>query len=337
MEDTRTKSTVLIDDIKPDQNQPRKQFTEKHISELATSILTEGFIQPIECDSEMKIIIGECRYRAAKQAGLTEIPVIINSNPLTPYERLRRQISENMMQSGGDKSELMNPADTAKGLARLLILKAYKKSKDVQPGGASSETDGFDSLKFKDDIRLYQAISSYNNKELTEIYNSISHEVRYGLIKEVCEETGISDNKVRELLDILDQPEFVIVDIQAGRPRTYYREADTAPEGIKEKIKEKIAAGDYGSRGEVTQDVKIAKISPDLAVFELERQKAKESTKTNRILNGIVHLALALEGQPLESVETREVPIVIRQLQYIKKEIETYLSKGTVLIGEIQK
>ena len=58
MEDTRTKSTVLIDDIKPDQNQPRKQFTEKHISELATSILTEGFIQPIECDSEMKMPSG---------------------------------------------------------------------------------------------------------------------------------------------------------------------------------------------------------------------------------------------------------------------------------------
>ena len=36
--------------------------------------------------------------------------------------------------------EMMNPTDTAKGLARLLILKAYNKSKDVQPGGASPST-----------------------------------------------------------------------------------------------------------------------------------------------------------------------------------------------------
>ena len=337
MEDTRIKSTVLINDIKPDLAQPRKIFTDKHISELAVSLLTEGFIHPIEISSDMRIVVGECRWRAAKQAGFTEIPVIINANPLTPYQRLRRQISENMMQSGADKTEMMNPTDTAKGLARLLILKAYNKSKDVQPGGASPSVDKFDALKFKDDTRLYQAISSYNNKELIEIYNSIPHETRYGLIKEVCKETGISDNKVRELLDILDQPEFVIVDIQEGRPRTYYREADRAQGEIKETIKKKIAAGDYASRGEISQDVAIAKKTPDLAVFELERQKSKESTKTNRILNGIVHLALALEAQPMENIEEKEKSIVTKQLEYIKKEIETYLSKYQILIGEVRE
>ncbi len=331
MEDTRTKSTVLIDDVRPDLNQPRKTFTEKHISELATSLQTEGFIHPIEVDGEMKIIVGECRWRAAKQAGLTEIPVIINSTAFTPYERLRRQISENMMQSGGDKSEMMNPIDTAKGLARLLILKAYNTSAQ---GGNVSLADFSNKIKFKDHARLYQAISAYSNKELIEVYNSIPREILYGLVKELCEETGINDDTVSQLLNLLDQPEFVITDIQEGRPRTYYREADKASGEIKEKIKEKIASGDYRSRDEVSQDVKIAKTTPDLAVFELERQKSKESTKTNRILNGIVHLALALEGQPLESVETREQPIVVRQLEYIKKEIETYLSKGSVLVGE---
>ena len=142
---------------------------------------------------------------------------------------------------------------------------------------------------------------------------------------------------MRELLDILDQPEFVIVDIQEGRPRTYYREADRAQGEIKETIKKKIAAGDYASRGEISQDVAIAKKTPDLAVFELERQKSKESTKTNRILNGIVHLALALEAQPMENIEEKEKSIVTKQLEYIKKEIETYLSKYQILIGEVHE
>ena len=334
MEDTRTKSTVLIDDVKPDKTQPRQIISDKHIDELAINIQTIGMVNPIEIDPDMTIITGNCRWLAAKKAGWEEIPVIINTTLLTPYERLRRQISENMLQSGADKNEQMNPLDTAKGFARLVILKAYNRSKDAQTGGERFPSDFTNRIKFGEESSLYKAISSYSNLELIEVYHSIPRETIYGLVKEVCEETGVSDETVRELLNLLDQPEFVIVDIQAGRPRTYYREADKAPKELKETLKKKIAKGDYASRTELREDIDLARKNPDLAVFELERQKSKESTKTNRILNGIVHLALALEGQPLESVEERERSIVIRQLEYIKNEIETYLSKRNVLIGE---
>lgn len=332
MEDTRTKSTVLIDDVKPDPNQPRKQFTEKHISELATSILTEGFISPIECDFEMKIIVGECRYRAAKQAGLTEIPVIINSTPLTPYQRLRRQISENMMQSGGDKSELMNPIDTAKGLARLLILKAYNVVRLANKQTTESQSD---LLSFKDEDRLYQAISAYSNKELLDIYQAITKDVKDGLVQKIIEETGIKKTTIWELLHLLDQPEFVIVDIQSGRPRTLYREADRASKEIREKIKEKIAKGEYKNRDEITQDVEVSKRTPSLALFELERQKSKESLETNRVLNSVVRLGLALEAQPLKDIDVREKIIVINQLRWIQKKILTYLNEEKEIKGEI--
>lgn len=322
-----TLANVLIDSITPDKNQPRKIFTEEHIMELAENIKTEGVIGPIEIDQDMKIIVGECRWRAAKQAGLIEIPVIINTTAFTPYERLRRQISENMLQSGANKNEQMNPIDTAKGLSRLVILKAYNRSKDAQAGDESYPSDFTDKIKFNEEQKLYTAISSYSNEELGSVYHSIPRAILYGLIKDVCTETGVSDETVRELLQLLDQPEFVLVDIQKGRPRTYYREADKAPKELKETLKKKIAEGEYATRAELRDDIKLARKNPDLAVFELERQKSSESTKTNRILNGIVHLALALEGQPLESVEEREKHIVIRQLEYIKKEIETYVSK----------
>ncbi len=326
MEDTRTKSTVLIDDIKPDPSQPRKIVSIKHIDELAINIQTIGMINPIELDINMVIITGECRWRAAKKAGWTEVPVIINNVPLAPYDRLRRQVSENFLQSGGDKGEMMNAVDTAKGFGRLLILKAYKRTKIASPGTLSFQTGFLDKLNFKDDDRMYQAISAYSNKELIDIYHSIPREVIYGLVKELCEETGIIDKTVQEHLDLLSQPEFVIMDIQGGRPRTYYREANKAPEKVREQIKEKIAKGDYASRTELRDDINLSRRNPDLALVELERQKAKESTATNKILNGIVRLGLALEAHPLDKVEEHEKSIVTNQLKWIGEKITAYLA-----------
>ncbi len=233
-----TDTFALIDDIKEDPTNPRTVFSDEHIEGLAQSLKTEGMINHIEVGSDMVIITGACRWRAAKLLGWTEVPVKINQANYSSYERLRHQLAENVHQSGANKSETMTPVDTSKGFARLVILKAYKKVKDAQTGGESFPSGFTDKIKFKEESSLYKAISSYSNQELFEVYHSIPRETIYGLVKEVCGETGVSDETVRELLSILDQPEFVIVDIQAGRPRTYYREADKAPEGIKEKIKE---------------------------------------------------------------------------------------------------
>lgn len=336
MDDTRQVSTVLIDSIKADPNQPRKTFTEKHIGELSLNLQTIGLINPIEVDENLMIITGECRWRAAKQAGWTELPIIINTQPLTSYERLRRQISENILQSGGDKSEMMNPVDTAKGLARLLILKAYKKTKDPEAASASFPSDLMDKLNFKEEIKLYQAISSYSNKDLVDVYRSIPHETIYGLTKEVVEETGVRDHTIRELLTLLDQPEFVLVDVQAGRSRTYYQAVKGAPKEMQEQLKQKIARGDYKTRGELREDIRLAKNNPDLAQIELERKQAKESTETNKILNSVVRLGLALDSIELNKIDERERQIVIRQLQWIHDEIEKYLAEPKVLEGQVE-
>jgi hypothetical protein len=149
-------------------------------------------------------------------------------------------------------------------------------------------------------------------------------------------ETGISRETVYELLQLLDQPEFVIVDIQGGRPRTYYREADKAPKEVRETIKKKIAEGDYKSRGELREDILLARKSPDLATIELERKQGKESTEINRILNSVVRLGLALDGIPLEKIEQREQQIIIKQLNWIQDEIKKYLAEPKVLEGQVE-
>lgn len=74
-------STLRISDIEPRKAQPRKKFDTEALSELADSISANGIIQPIavrKLDSGFyQIIAGERRWRAAKMAGLNEVPVVI--------------------------------------------------------------------------------------------------------------------------------------------------------------------------------------------------------------------------------------------------------------------
>lgn len=72
---------VNINDIEPNRDQPRKDFDEAAISELADSIAQHGLIQPIvvrpTTDGRYSIIAGERRWRACRLAGLDEVPVIV--------------------------------------------------------------------------------------------------------------------------------------------------------------------------------------------------------------------------------------------------------------------
>lgn len=72
---------ININDIEPNRGQPRKDFDETALAELADSIAQHGLIQPIvvkpTMDGTYSIIAGERRWRACRMAGITEVPVII--------------------------------------------------------------------------------------------------------------------------------------------------------------------------------------------------------------------------------------------------------------------
>ncbi len=283
---TRQINYVGIDDIKPDKNQPRKVFSAVHIEELSKNLTTIGLINPVEVSPDMVIITGERRWRAAQRAGWTEIPVIINQAHMTPYERLRRQMSENLMQSGVDKAESMNPVDVARGYAKLLELRGY----NVPPGGTYAKSGE-------------------------------------KLIEELSTEIGIAKTTIYEHLELLDQPKYVQEDIHQGRPRTYYREAERAPEALRDTIKEKISKGDYETRKEIVEDVILAKKVPDLATLEIERKRAKESAATNKILNAVAKLGIALEALPISAVSDQEKGMVLKQLQWVLDHIQAYINE----------
>ena len=115
VEKTETISTLKINEIEPNKGQARKKFDEESIEDLSKSIKEYGVIQPIvvtKKDNFYEIIAGERRWRAAKKAGLDEIPVIVMEN----NEQRNKEISliENIQR------EDLNPIEKARGIKELM-------------------------------------------------------------------------------------------------------------------------------------------------------------------------------------------------------------------------
>ena len=105
---------ISIDKVKANKYQPREDFNQEALDDLACSIKEKGFIQPVlvrSKDNEYELIAGERRFRAAKKLGYKEIPAIIKE--ATDLDSLEISIIENIQR------ENLNPIDQAKAYKRL--------------------------------------------------------------------------------------------------------------------------------------------------------------------------------------------------------------------------
>src|SRR5579863_5992953 len=101
--------------IKPNPFQPRRQFREEALEELAQSIRANGIIQPIsvrKAGDEYQIIAGERRWRAAQLAGLTMVPVIVQD--IADEKLLEVALIENIQR------EDLNPIELAEAFERMV-------------------------------------------------------------------------------------------------------------------------------------------------------------------------------------------------------------------------
>lgn len=105
-----------INEIEPNRNQPRKSFSESGLEELAKSIEQNGIIQPIlvrpMSDGSYQLIAGERRWRAARMAGLHEVPVTIRE--MSDEEASVFALIENLQR------EDLSPVEEAEGLKSLI-------------------------------------------------------------------------------------------------------------------------------------------------------------------------------------------------------------------------
>ncbi|WGH80297.1 ParB/RepB/Spo0J family partition protein [Jannaschia ovalis] len=115
----RPDSSVPIETVRPNPNQPRRDFDEDELSDLAASIRQRGVIQPIIVrtargggDARYEIVAGERRWRAAQRAGLHEVPVVIRE--MDDTELLEVAIIENIQRAD------LNAIEEAEGFRQLM-------------------------------------------------------------------------------------------------------------------------------------------------------------------------------------------------------------------------
>ena len=117
--------TLRLSQIEPNREQPRKVFNEEALNELADSIREHGVLQPLLvrplATGNYQIIAGERRWRAAKIAGLSEVPVVIRDD-LSEEQVMQVALIENLQR------ENLNPIEEAQGYRELID--NYKMTQD---------------------------------------------------------------------------------------------------------------------------------------------------------------------------------------------------------------
>ena len=140
---------VPIENIRANPNQPRKDFNQESLEELAQSIKREGVLQPILVEEiapgQYSIVAGERRYRASRLAGLPSIPVLVKD--FTQMQRLEVSLIENIQR------ENLNPIEEAKAYAYLIQEAGITQEELAQRMGKNRST-------ISNSIRLLQLSSA---------------------------------------------------------------------------------------------------------------------------------------------------------------------------------
>lgn len=198
----KVESTLRITELEPNRDQPRKQFNEDALHDLAESIKQHGVLQPIlvqKRENYYEIIAGERRWRAAKIAGLKEVPVIIKD--FTEQEIVEVALIENIQR------EDLNPIEEA--LAYKRLLEDYNlKQDEVAERVAKSRSAVTNSMRLlKLDVRVQQMviddmISSGHARALIAITDG---EKQFTVAQKIFDER-LSVRETESLIKNLDKP-----------------------------------------------------------------------------------------------------------------------------------
>lgn len=151
VDDMVSTSTLNINEIIPNKEQPRKTFDQTALEELADSIRQHGVLQPLLVrplpNGAYQLVAGERRWRASRLAELKEVPVIIKE--LTDTEAMEIAIIENLQR------EDLNPIEEAEGLQTLIDKCGFTQEEVATSVGKSRPaiTNALRLLKLPEDVR----------------------------------------------------------------------------------------------------------------------------------------------------------------------------------------
>lgn len=203
VEEKSDKGTLVkITSVEPNRKQPRKNFDEDSMQELSDSIRQFGLLQPIlvqDRKDHYEIIAGERRWRAAKLAGLKEIPVIIRN--YSEQEIMEISLIENIQR------EDLNPIEEAQAYKRLLTefnLKQDEVAERVSKSRAAV-TNSIRLLKLSDEVQqmvIDDMISTGHARALLAVEDP---EEQYNLAQQIFDEK-LSVRDVEKLVKNLHKP-----------------------------------------------------------------------------------------------------------------------------------
>lgn len=226
---SKTGETILkINEVEPNKKQPRKFFNEEALMELSDSIKQHGIVQPLVVKKQKdyyEIIAGERRWRAAKMAGLKEVPVVIKD--YSPQEIMEVALIENIQR------EDLNPVEEAKAYQNLI--KEYNlKQEEVANRVSKSRsaiTNSLRLLKLCDPVLNYlieETISSGHARALLALDDP---EKQVSAAEKIVKE-HLSVRETEKLVKNLNQPEKKVPKKELKNDFVY--------KDMEEKLKQKL-------------------------------------------------------------------------------------------------
>ena len=218
---------VKLSQVEPNRKQPRKQFDEDALLELAESIKQFGVLQPLlvqKKDDYYEIIAGERRWRASKLAGVKEIPVIVKN--FSEQEAVEISLIENIQR------ENLNPIEEAAAYKRLME-EFHLKQDTIAERVAKSRTAVTNSMRLlKLDERVQQMLidemlTTGHARALLSIENK---ELQYSTAVKVIDEKRSGRETEKLVKEVLNPA-------KKEKPQEKDRAQDLIYEQLEEKIK----------------------------------------------------------------------------------------------------
>jgi len=243
-ETKQNETVVKITKVEPNRDQPRKNFDEDSLQELADSIKQFGLLQPILVQDRKdyyEIIAGERRWRAAKIAGLKEIPVIIRN--YTDQEIVEIALIENIQR------EDLNPIEEARAFKKLLE-EFHLKQDEVAERVSKSRTAVTNSvrlLKLSDSVQqmiIDDMLSTGHARALIPIEDK---ELQLQLAQRIFDEK-LSVREVEKIVKVILNPEKE-KDKKEETPQSIQYIYQDIENKLKERLSRKVAISSKGKSG----------------------------------------------------------------------------------------
>ncbi len=229
-EENGQETFVKITKVEPNRDQPRKNFDEDALEELADSIKQFGLLQPIlvqDRKTHYEIIAGERRWRAAKLAGLKEVPVIIKN--FTDQEIVEISLIENIQR------EDLNPIEEALAYKRLLT-EFHLKQDEVAEKVSKSRTAVTNSmrlLKLCDKVQQMIIDDMITTGHARALIGIEDETLQYELAQKIFDEK-LSVRDVEKLVKNIQNPK------QKKEPKKVNQSLELIYRDIEEKLKESL-------------------------------------------------------------------------------------------------